>query len=208
MAIAREYVFRGKFRAIAKVLEGANGKLLDVGARDRVLSRHVDLKNVAYFSADVGEGHDFRIDLEKPLNFSDAEFDYVVALDVLEHVENIHRAFHELARISKRGLIIALPNLTTLSRRVLFLFSGRLGTNKYDLLPQHQGDRHRWLTAYPQVKEFILFNAEKTGLRVEKVIEEMEGGPVQRLLGYSLTRLRLVPVRWFSGRSIYVMERK
>jgi hypothetical protein len=208
MAIEREYVFRNKFKAVAAGLRGATGKLLDVGARDRVLSRYLDLKKLTYFSADLGDGHDFRIDLERPLSFADGEFDYVVALDVLEHVENIHGAFHEFARISKRGVIVALPNVATLRRRVLFVCSGRLGTDKYDLLPQPRADRHRWLTVYSQMNEFILFNADRAGLFVRKVIEEMEGGAVQRLVGYGLTRLHVVPVGWFSGRSIYFMEQK
>src|SRR6185503_12471077 len=100
MAIAREFVFRNKFKAVAGALRSARGTLLDVGARDRGLAQHLDTRHLSYFSADVGEGHDFQIDLERPLDFPDARFDHVVALDVLEHVEHIHAAFHELARIA------------------------------------------------------------------------------------------------------------
>ena len=206
MAIAREYVFRNKFKAVGEALRQAKGTLLDVGARDRGLSRYLG-RNITYFSADVAEGHDFRIDLESPLDFPDGRFDHVVALDVLEHVENIHHAFHELARVARTGLIIALPNMATISRRIRFATTGRLGTDKYDLLPDHQGDRHRWLTTYSQVNAFISSNARKAGLRVDRVIEEMDGQAFQRLVGYVLLRLHAVPVGWFSGRSIFFMTR-
>src|SRR5258706_256378 len=118
MALAREYVFENKFKAVGHALRSARGTVLDVGARDRGLSKFLDSRNLSYFSADVDEGHDFRIDLERPLDFPDGRFDHVVALDVLEHVENIHGAFHELARIARTGVIIALPNMATLARRV------------------------------------------------------------------------------------------
>jgi len=205
MAIAREYVFRDKFKAVAHELRSARGTLLDIGARDRGLSKHLDARRLSYFSADVGAGHDFQVDLERPLDFPDGRFDHVVALDVLEHVEHIHRAFHELARISTTGVVIALPNMATLSRRLRFAATGRLGTDKYDLLTDHQGDRHRWLTTHGQVDAFIRSNAQKAGLRVEKVIEEMDGRAAARLVGYGLTRLHVAPARWFSGRSIFFM---
>jgi len=205
MAIAREFVFRNKFKAVAGALRSARGTLLDVGARDRGLATHLDARHLSYFSADVGEGHDLQIDLERPLDVPDARFDHVVALDVLEHVENIHGAFHELARIARVGVVIALPNMATLSRRLRFALTGRLGTDKYDLLTDHQGDRHRWLTTHRQVDAFIQANAQKAGLRVEKIIEEMDGHAAGRLVGYGLTRLHLIPAGWVSGRSIFFM---
>ncbi len=186
MAVAREYVFRNKFKAVAGALRSARGTLLDVGARDRGLAKHLDARHLSYFSADVGEGHDFQIDLERPLEVPDARFDH-------------------LARIARVGVVIALPNMATLSRRLRFALTGRLGTDKYDLLTDHQGDRHRWLTTHRQVDAFIQANAQKAGLRVEKIIEEMDGHAAGRLVGYGLTRLHLIPAGWVSGRSIFFM---
>ena len=103
------------------------------------------------------------------------------------------------------GVVIALPNMATLPRRVRFAVTGRLGTDKYDLLSHHQGDRHRWLTTHRQVHAFIRANAQKAGLRVEKIIEEMDGHAAGRLAGYTLTRLHLIPAGWVSARSIFFM---
>ena len=205
MPVAHDYVFRNKFKAVAAALRSAHGTLLDVGARDRALSTYLDARRLSYFSADIGEGHDFQVDLERPLEFPDAKFDHVVALDVLEHVEHIDQAFHELARIARTDVIIALPNMATLSRRARFAVTGRLGTDKYDLLTDHQGDRHRWLTTHRQVSTFIGSNARTAGLRLERVVEEMDGHVAERLVGYALTRLHVVPAGWFSGRSIFFM---
>ena len=79
MAIAREYVFRNKFKAVAAALRSARGTLLDVGARDRGLAKHLDARHLSYFSAD---------------------------------------------------LVIALPNMATLSRRLRFALTGGLGTDE------------------------------------------------------------------------------
>lgn len=164
--VCRVYTVRGKYSVVAKLLQQAEGTLLDVGARDRRLAVRLDQQHLKYYSADLGEGCDYRIDLERGLPFPDSAFDYVVALDVLEHVEHIHQAFHELARITRRCLIIALPNLSALSRRWSFLWRGHLGTKKYDLYPEHQGDRHRWLTGYRQICAFISHHARSADCTV------------------------------------------
>jgi glycosyltransferase involved in cell wall biosynthesis/SAM-dependent methyltransferase len=168
-----------KHRTIAAWLKetSATGSLLDVGARARILAPLIDPTTITYRSADIGEGHEYQIDLETKLPLSDCSFTYVIALDVLEHVEGIHAAFDELARITSYVLIIALPNLASYSHRVRFLNEGHLGTAKYDLLEKHQGDRHRWLTVYGQMNKFIETSASRNGFSIIQVNEEIEGGP-------------------------------
>lgn len=171
---ARRFITESKYRAVADLLAGQSGSLLDVGARDRVLGRILAGSGILYASADLGPGHDYQIDLEGPLILPDRSFDHVVALDVLEHVEHIQRAFHALARLARRSVILSLPNLATWPRRWSFLCQGRLGTAKYDLLPEHQGDRHRWLTVYPEINQFVAVNASRAGLHWVTLLEELE----------------------------------
>jgi len=206
--LVRTYVVRNKYRVVGHVLQGAEGSLLDVGARDRRLASELDRQRLRYYSADVSEGHDHQLDLEHPLPLPDRMFDYVVALDVLEHVEHIHQAFHELARITRRCLIIGLPNVASLPRRWSFLWHGHLGTRKYDLYPEHQGDRHRWLTVYPQINAFVEANAAGAGLIIEQVLEEIEGGRIARSLGYLVMRGGLLPAGVLTSRCIYVLTRR
>lgn len=188
--------------------------MLDIGARDRRLATQLDLQKINYFTADVDTGYDYQIDLENGLSLPDCAFDYVVALDVLEHVEHIHTGFHELARITRKKLIIALPNMSTLFRRWLYLRYGHLGTKKFDLYPEHQGDRHRWLTVYPQINCFIADKAERTGFVIDSVIEEIEVGfygkigAIAAILVSWLIMLKLLPRSLFTGRCIYILVRR
>ena len=147
-------MFSEKYKYVARRTSALRGKLLDIGARDCILKKYLQSPALQYFSADLGAGHDYQIDLEKPLAPGDGEFDVVAALDVLEHLENPHQALRELLRITKTKLFISLPNMACLSFRLRFLREGKL-SDKYALLPRRQGDRHRWLTVYDQARAFI-----------------------------------------------------
>jgi hypothetical protein len=203
----REYTFRNKITVVGRLLQNAQGRLLDVGARDRYLSKQLDPKQISYFSADMSSGHDYQVNLEQPLPFKDREFDHVVALDVLEHVENIHRAFADLARLASKDFIVALPNLAALPRRFSFLFGGHLMTKKYDLLPDHQGDRHRWFTVYSQINRFVEEGAAKSGMRVDRIVEEIDGNRWFRVGGWALAKTGLMPRGLLTGRCIYFLTR-
>lgn len=196
-----------KYRIVARILENASGSLLDVGARDRVLEKFLSSEQIVYYSADVSSGHDFQFDLNRKIPIADKEFDYVVALDVLEHVENIHHAFRELARITKKKLIIALPNMATISKRWSFFWKGRLGTAKYDLLPEHQGDRHRWFTVYPQINSFVEKSSLAAGFSLVEIYEELEKYRLIGKLFAQLARMEWLPGGVFTDRCIYVLSR-
>ena len=205
--VERYFSIDDKYKIVAGILESASGRLLDVGARDRVLEKYLSSERIAYFSADVNAGHDFQFDLDQPIPLDDRDFDYVVALDVLEHVENIHQAFRELARITGKKLIIALPNMATLSKRWSYFLRGHLGTAKYDLLPEHQGDRHRWFTVYPQINSFVEKNCVVAGFSLVEVHEELEKYPlVGRFFGM-LARVGWLPGGVLTDRCIYVLAR-
>src|SRR4051812_26239137 len=110
-SMTRTFTRADKYRSVADVLSRRAGSLLDVGARDRILSRYLDASRIQYSSADMSAGHDHQVDLERPLPFESESFDIVVALDVLEHVDRVHGAFDELSRVTRRLLIVGLPNL-------------------------------------------------------------------------------------------------
>lgn len=181
-----------KYKMVARMLGEASGELLDIGARDQILKQYLTPAAQAnYHAADASDGCDYKLNLETPLQFTDGQFETVVALDVLEHVENIHTAFAELVRVSHKRLVIALPNISTLRRRLKFLVNGDLGTAKYDLYPFHQGDRHRWLTTYAQIKYFYGCMAAQHGLTWEISAEELEHAFIGSYVGTALNRLAL-----------------
>ncbi len=145
---------------------GPQGTLVDVGARDRVLQQYLPT-GLTYLSADIVPGHDLTWNLEESIPAPDQAYDFVVALDVLEHLEHIHQAYRELLRITRYKLFVTLPNMTHLALRWNFFVTASLG-GKYDLLPEHQGDRHRWLTTYPQMCAFIDHYAQAAASAVRR----------------------------------------
>jgi SAM-dependent methyltransferase len=157
---------KNKYKLVGeRVLHGSEKCLLiDLGSRDRILEKYLP-SEVQYIASDIIPGQDVVVNLEFPLPFADHSIDVVVCLDVLEHLENIHLAYAELLRVTRKKLFISLPNLTCLSKRIEFLITGNLG-GKYDLLPSHQGDRHRWLTSYDQLCSFITYPAINCGASI------------------------------------------
>lgn len=197
-----------KYAIVGRLLAERSGSLLDIGARDRVLRGYLEPGRQSYSSADVAPGLDYTVDLEETLAFGDRSFDIVVALDVLEHVDAIHLAFFELARIAGRDLVIALPTLSSWPRRWSFLRSGHLGTRKYELPVDPCADRHRWLTVYDEVDRFVRANAEKAGFTCVAWIEQLERlpRPLNVLWGH-MQPLGLFRRGRFTQRSIYLLTR-
>ena len=86
------------------------GKILDVGADEGYIQKYlphdVIIQVLTWGNPDI-----VQIDLENEvLPFNNNEFDCVMCLDVLEHLENIHACFDELCRVSVEWIIISLPN--------------------------------------------------------------------------------------------------
>jgi SAM-dependent methyltransferase len=198
--------FRGKHRIVASMLRGCRGTLLDVGARDRSLAAFLPNASLDYRSADRNGEHDFRIDLEQDLPFADRAFDYVVALDCLEHVEHAHQALRELLRISGRATIVALPNMASFVHRVSFLVRGRLATDKYDFPSTPREDRHRWLTVLPDTDRFVRAGLNSPSRRLTHIVHETEGRGMGRLATWAMLRTGLPLSRPWITRSIYRIE--
>lgn len=204
------YTRRDKYLLVGDMLRGQSGSLLDVGARDRTLLKRLDPARIQYFSCDFGPGHDYSFDLEQPVPLPDRSFDFVAALDVLEHVEAAHAAFSELMRLARRTVFISLPNMNSLKYRLRYLFTGRLN-GKYLLLPEHQGDRHRWLPIYADLRPFLALNAERAGFEVAAVYNFVEfGGPLRILsvLSRSAAALNVVADGLFTNTVIFALRRQ
>lgn len=63
-------------------------------------------------------------DLSRPLPFENNSFDYVVASEVIEHVPHSEELLKEAMRISRKGVILSIPN-TGFWKYRLQLLSGR-----------------------------------------------------------------------------------
>jgi SAM-dependent methyltransferase len=127
--------------------------ILDVGC-DKAVLRAI-LKNIKYTGVDVGGTPDIRLDLEKidKLPFADDEFTATVCSDVLEHLDNLHFMFGELVRVTKRYLIVSLPNNWTNARKPIERGHGSIA--HYGLPPTKPVDRHKWFFSYSEAYGFL-----------------------------------------------------
>jgi len=94
------------------------------------------------------------------LPFADNSFDTVLAINIIEHVEDEKKILAELHRVTKRRLLLSVPN----SEDDLL--------QKYNLTFRHQTDRSHYRSySCEEIKKKV----EATGLEVKKIILD---GPV------------------------------
>jgi len=128
-----------------------SGNVLDVGCDARYLA---NLVLGPYTGVDIAGNPDAYVDLECPLPYPDNGFDTVVCMDVLEHVDHLHAAFDELCRVSRRYLIIGLPNELEWWLRFQMVILGRFSGN-YRLTAEPPTDRHRWAFNLKEARDFL-----------------------------------------------------
>jgi SAM-dependent methyltransferase len=137
--------------AAAQFPEIIEGSVLDVGCAERHLAQHVRGR---YTGADRRPPADVRLDLEDTgLPFTDAAFDAVVCLDVLEHVDRPHHLCAEMTRVSRRWLLVSLPNAYEMTQRWSFL-RGRGLPRRYGLPETAPVERHKWVFGFSEARRF------------------------------------------------------
>lgn len=131
-----------------------SGKILDVGCGEAYLKKF--LKDIEYIGIDKGNFADIQIDLERidKLPFDDCSFDCVLCLDVLEHLDNLHIVFDELIRVSKKHIIISLPNNWVNARVPIQRGRGKIG--HYGLPAHPPNDRHKWFFNTEEAFNFVI----------------------------------------------------
>ena len=151
---------------VANKLGNLNGeKILDIGCRDEVFKKYLKGK-FDYYGIDYDPNdacykeNRLNYNLEKGLPDLSAKFDIINALDVLEHLENIHEIFNQLFKKSNNTISIALPNMGYYKFRLNFLFRGEI-SGKYTFHNKKINDRHRWLPNYVSIIDFINSNVDK-----------------------------------------------
>jgi SAM-dependent methyltransferase len=144
-------------------------ELLDVGCRDCVLKPYV-AEFGRYAGVDLFQNEkgtvDFVTDVSRGLPLESGQFDVVVALDLLEHLDNLQSGLDELLRVSRKHIIVLLPNMAHISYRMTFLRRGFLN-EKYSLKFNQGLDRHRWLTIGSENARFAEEYAAQRGVEVE-----------------------------------------
>lgn len=169
------------------------GRILDVG------SRHNTLRERLKKNAELVDKHNptlppFDWEIE-PLPFADNTFDTVVCLDTLEHIDKLHVALGDLVRVSKKYVIVSLPNCWRTTTREVF--SARSRSTSYGLPPESPHDRHKWYFNSEDVEDFMFYNARRLGMNVHSVCFHAP----RRIWTHTLLHLavRLLPERYFKN---------
>lgn len=123
----------GIYDRVETLLRGMGGRILDVPAGEGALA--VRLKALGFdvtccdLYPQIFKLEDTEIragNLDARLPFDDAEFDTVVCVEGLEHIENPANAIREFARILRPGgmAIVSVPNIMNIEERLKWLFFG------------------------------------------------------------------------------------
>lgn len=131
------------------------GSILDVGSRDLSVRDHLGQRTEIVDKNIPGHPE---FDWERAnLPYPDQSFDTVVCLDVLEHINDLHGAFADLLRVSKKYVIISLPNCW----RKMFkqMARGRGTQASYGLPPEKPMDRHKWFFNPTEIEEFLAYQS-------------------------------------------------
>jgi SAM-dependent methyltransferase len=144
-----------------------NGRLLDVGcdkAHLKAMLPHSD-----YVGVDISEDADIQLNLEKSggLPFADDSFDCVISSDVLEHLDNLHQIFGDMVRVSRKYLIISLPNNWANARRPIERGKGSFG--HYGLPVEPPQDRHKWFFGLSEAMNFAKGQERKFPISIIEV---------------------------------------
>jgi hypothetical protein len=158
--------------------------VLDVGCHEKDLGKYLPENISNYVGIDMGGTPDFKINLDKieKLPFKDNEFDLIVCSDVLEHLENIHLIYDELCRVSKKYIILTLPNSMAQYPGIIkgTIYTDNLNKKKefgkymkfYGLPLEVPEDRHRWYFNFEEAKEFVEYRSKKNDLTVKTIDSE------------------------------------
>jgi len=200
------------------------GSVLNIGGGgEKHLLRF--LKPAEYLEVDIAGNPDlcFDLDAEYPWPVEDNRFDAVICTEVLEHLNELHRAFSELVRISRRYVLVSVPNALPavfgyVTRRAVSLQDGTPQGIAYGRFAKFYGlpferpeDRHRWFFTYSEARDFFHHGAATHGYRV---VDEYATGA----RGFSLKgRLVRAAVRtvwgdtvmrdWFTGSYWCMLEK-
>ena len=142
-----------------------NRQVLDVGSRTNTM------REVLHRDAQLIDRHNpalpaFNWEAEA-LPYPDNAFDTVVCLDTLEHIDDLHAALDDLARVAKRYVIVSLPNCWRKMATQVFLGHGTSAS--YGLPPEKPHDRHKWFFNTEDIEDFVYYNAARLGLEVVAV---------------------------------------
>lgn len=147
---------------VENILSSAErGRLLDVPAGEGALAVRLQQKGYQVECCDlypeIFKLFDIEIrsgNLDTRLPYDDLEFDHIVCVEGLEHIENPSNAISEFSRLLKPGgqLIVSVPNIMNIEERLKWLINGYTSHFK----PLSSEARAEISKAYPGTEEIAL----------------------------------------------------
>ncbi|MBN2213564.1 MAG: class I SAM-dependent methyltransferase [Bacteroidales bacterium] len=107
-------------------------------------------------------------DMNKPLPFADSEFDAVVCIDGIEHIENPFAFIRECNRILKTDgkLIISTPNISAMRSRWRWFITGHHNKCKTPLNENKPSPLHHiHMMAFPKIRYML----HTSGFRISRI---------------------------------------
>jgi 2-polyprenyl-3-methyl-5-hydroxy-6-metoxy-1,4-benzoquinol methylase len=138
--VKADFRLHDEIAATVTSLVGSPALILDYGAGEGALSERLTDLGFDVLAVDIDREHYRAAAPIEQLDFNDGaavaqfgethreEFDVVLGVEVIEHVENPWRYVSDLARLTRPGgnVVISTPNVTSWISRMSFLRTGRL----------------------------------------------------------------------------------
>lgn len=108
----------------------APGRVLDAGSGTDELAKELRAKGFTVFSLDLfatgTRGRFVKADLNRPLPFAPASFDYVLCSESMQYLENHALLMREFAAVVRPGgtVVISTPNILNAASRLYFFQRG------------------------------------------------------------------------------------
>lgn len=178
--------------------------ILDIGCSNNDLKKITGEK---VYGIDIAGTPDKVIDLEKERlsAFPDNSYDFLVCTEVLEHIDNLYEVLDDMVRVSKKYILISLPNCPDIWKVLEIVFLAKTG--KFYGFPLNKPtDRHKWFFSWKELDKFFVHYARKNNLAVEEKF--LHFNYFDSLKGKMLKIfLRIFPIKSFSN-SYWVLLKK
>lgn len=123
---------KGVWEKVLNVLGDCRGlSILDAPAGGGELSVLIAARGARVVSLDIrpthtDAGNSVKSDLNQPLPFANEEFDRIVCVEGVEHIENPFAILREFSRILKKNsfLVLTTPNIINIRSRIKFFATG------------------------------------------------------------------------------------
>lgn len=119
----------GVWEAVMKLLPPPPQKIMDLGAGEQLnIGNIMKIPGYEIHRCDIvdflGVPNFKRCDLNKEFPYQTDEFDGVVAVEIIEHLENPRHFFRECSRIASKFVIVTSPNCCSPESKERFLKTG------------------------------------------------------------------------------------